>query len=89
MLFRSPIWMTWNMVMAKEMGVLDRVMFATDFVAPNYDLIGSEPVKDLLGWIDLVQNGMNKICRDSGWPQFTEKEINGILHDNVARLYGL
>ena len=89
MLYKRPIWMTWNMVMAKEMGVLDRVMFATDFVAPNYDLIGSEPVKDLLGWIDLVQNGMNKICRDSGWPQFTEKEINGILHDNAARLYGL
>lgn len=89
MLYRRPVWMTWNMVMAKELGVLDRVMFASDFVAANNDLFGPDPTQDLLGWIDLVRNGMNRICKDSGWPQFTEKEINGILHDNAARLYEL
>lgn len=89
MLYKRPVWMTWNMVMAKELGVLDRVMFASDFVAADNDLFGSNPTQDLLKWIDLVQNGMNKICRGSGWPEFTEKEINGILHDNAARLYNL
>ena len=89
MLYRRPVWMTWNMVMAKELGVLDRIMFASDFVATNNDLFGPEPTQDLLSWIDLVRNGMNRICKDSGWPQFTEKEINGILYDNAARLYEL
>lgn len=89
MLYHRPVWMTWNMVLAKEMGVIDRVMFASDFVAANNDLYSDNPTKDLLEWIDLVQHGMNKICRDSGWPTFTEKEINGILHDNAARLYNL
>ena len=77
------------MVLAKETGVLDRVMFATDFVAANNDLFGPDPTKDILEWVDLVQNGMNKICKQSGWPTFTEKEIMGILHDNAARLYNL
>ena len=89
MLYKRPLWMTWNMVLAKETGVLDRVMFATDFVAANNDLFGPDPTKDILEWVDLVQNGMNKICKQSGWPTFTEKEIMGILHDNAARLYNL
>ncbi len=89
MLYKRPLWMTWNMVLAKELGVLGRVMFASDFVASNNDLFSENPTKDLLEWIDLVQNGMNKICKQSGWPTFTEKEINGILHDNAARLYNL
>ena len=89
MLYKRPLWMTWNLVLAKEMGVVDRIMFASDFVAADNDLFSDDPTKDLLEWIDLVQNGMNKICRQSGWPEFTEKEIRGILHDNAARLYEL
>ena len=77
------------MVLAKEMGVLDRVMFASDFVAASNDLFGPDPTQDLLNWIDLVENGMNRICRQSGWPEFTEQDIQGILHDNAARLYNL
>ena len=89
MLYKRPLWMTWNMVMAKEMGVLDRVMFASDFVAANNDLFGPNPTEDIKAWADLVENGMNKICKQSGWPTFTEEEIHGIVHDNAARLYNL
>lgn len=89
MLYHRPLWMTWNMVLAKEMGVIDRVMFASDFVSANNDLYTDNPTRDLLEWIDLVQYGMNKICKESGWPTFTEKEVNGILYDNAARLYDL
>lgn len=89
MLYKRPMWMTWNLVMAKEMGVIDRVMFASDFVAAQNDLFSDDPTKDLLEWIDLVQFGMNKICKNAGWPVFTEEEIRGILHDNAARLYNL
>lgn len=89
MLYKRPIWMTWNMVLAKEMGVIERVMFASDFVAADNDLFSDNPTKDLKEWIKLVRFGMNRICEKSGWPTFTEKEIEGILHDNAARLYGL
>lgn len=89
MLYHRPIWLTWNMVMAKELGVLDRVMFASDFVAASNDLFSDNPTQDLLNWIDLVRFEMNNICKKSGWPTFTEAEINGILHDNAARLYNL
>lgn len=89
MLYKRPLWMTWNMVLAKELGVLDRVMFASDFVAADNDLFHENPTQDLLEWIDLIRHGMNKICANAGWPMFSEKEIEGILHDNAARLYGL
>jgi len=87
MMYRRPYWMTWNLVMAKEMGVLDRVMFATDFVAANCDLFGDNPTEDILGWVHLIREGINDICKNSGWPLFTENDLNGILHDNAARLY--
>lgn len=89
MLYKRPFWLTWNLVLAKEMGIIDRVMFASDFVAANNDLFSENPTEDLLEWIDFVKFGMNKICANSGWPLFTEKEIQGILHDNAARLYDL
>lgn len=89
MLYTKPFWLTWNMVMAKELGVIDRVMFASDFVAANNDLFGPNPTEDILNWVEVIQFGMNKICKDAGWPVFTEKEIMGILHDNAARLYNL
>lgn len=89
MLYKRPMWMTWNLVMAKEMGVIDRVMFASDFVAAENDLFSDNPTKDLNDWIDLVKFGMNRICKNAGWPVFTEKEIQGILYENAARLYDL
>ena len=89
MMYRRPFWMTWNLVMAKEMGVIDRVMFATDFVSANCDLFGDNPTQDILEWVELIKHGMNRICDKAGWPTFTQAEINGILHDNAARLYGL
>ena len=58
-------------------------------MAANNDLFHADPAQDLLEWIDLIRHGMNKICENAGWPVFSEKEIEGILHDNAARLYGL
>lgn len=89
MLYKRPMWMVWNLVIAKEMGIIDRVMFASDFVAAQNDLFSDNPTKDLVEWIELIQFGMNKICKNAGWPTFSEEEIRGILHDNAARLYNL
>lgn len=89
MLYKRPYWLTWNMVMAKEIGVIDRVMFASDFVAANNDLFSENPTNDFIEWIEFVRTGMNKICENSGWPLFTESEINGILYENAAKLYNI
>ncbi len=87
MTFARPTWLAWNMVVAKEYGVIDRVMFASDYVAHGYDYFSENPTEDLKRWINFVKVGLNEVCEKAGWPTFTEKEINGILYDNAARLY--
>jgi len=89
MLYHRPFWLTFNLVLAKELGVIDRVMFASDFVSTNNDLFSDNPTKDLKKWIDLIRYGMNEICEKSSWPSFNDDEINGILYRNAARLYDL
>lgn len=89
MSFVRPTWLAWNMVVAKEYGVIDRVMFASDYVAHGYDLFSENPTEDLKRWIDYVRIDLNRICEKSGWPTFTVDEIDGILYKNAARLYSL
>ena len=71
----------------KEYGVIDRVMFASDYVAHGYDLFSENPTEDFKRWIDYVRIDLNRICETSGWPTFTQDEIDGILYKNAARLY--
>ncbi len=87
MCYDRRMWTTWNLILAKEYGVLDRVMFASDFVACNFDLFTDDPAKDISKWIHFVQKDLNEICKGSGWPTFTEDEIDGIMFRNAARLY--
>lgn len=82
-------WLAWNMVIDKEYGILDRVMFASDFVGCEYDYFSANPAEDLKRWIHYVEAELNQICERCGWPTFTEAELRGILHDNAARLYGV
>jgi predicted TIM-barrel fold metal-dependent hydrolase len=87
--FSRPTWLAWNLVLAKEYGVLDRIMYASDFVSFNYIPFGPNPSEDMKDYFNYLRTGLNKICAGSGWPQFTQEEINGLLGDNAARLYGL
>jgi len=89
MTYKRPMWLTWNLVLAKEYGVIDRVMYASDFVATNYDLFSANPAEDFKEWINFVRFGLNEICTRCGWPTFTEEEIEGILFKNAARLYNI
>ena len=89
LMFGRPTWIAWNMVLAKEYGVIDRVMYGSDFVSPNYDLVGQNPAKDFLKWMEFIKVGINTICEKSGWPVLSESEIEGILGNNAARLYGI
>jgi predicted TIM-barrel fold metal-dependent hydrolase len=87
MCYDRRMWTTWNLILAKEYGVLHRIMFASDFVACNFDLFTDDPAKDIGKWIDFVRKDLNEICRGSGWPLFTEAEIDGLLYKNAAKLY--
>lgn len=89
MLYDRKMWTTWNLIIAKEYGVIDRIMFASDFVACNFDLFTEDPAKDIKKWIDFVQKDLNEICQKSGWPLFTKEEIDGIMFRNAARLYNI
>jgi predicted TIM-barrel fold metal-dependent hydrolase len=87
MTFVRPYWLAWNLVVAKEYGVIDRVMFASDYVSHGYDLFSENPAEDLKRWIDYLRVDLNRICEKAGWPLFTQSEIDGFLYNNAARLY--
>lgn len=89
MTYKRPLWVAWQLVLAREYGVLDRVMYASDYVSYSYDLFSEDPSRDFAEWIEVVKTGLNEINEKSGWPLLTDKEIQGILVDNAARLYGL
>lgn len=87
MCYDRKISTVWNLVLAKEYGVIGQVMFATDFVACNFDCFGPDPGADVSRWITYVTSEINQICRASGWTEFTEEELDGILYKNAARLH--
>lgn len=89
-LFRRPTILAWYIMMAKEYGVIDRVLWGSD-----YDVYWSDnndpsryfrKVKEETSWI---REDLNKICARAGWSTFTQDEINGILYSNVKKLWKL
>lgn len=87
--YTRPMNLTWNLVKAKEFGVIDRIMYASDYwVAGEYPF-SNNPGEDMKKWIELIRSGINEICINSGWPVFDSEEIEGILWRNANRLYNL
>ncbi len=89
MMYDRPMKTVWSLVLAKEYGVIDRVMFATDYVCFSYDAFSANPTEDYLRWISFVEKGINEICTKCGWPCFSDNELEGILWRNADRLYKL
>ena len=89
MTYNRPITLTWNLIKAKEFGVLDRLMYASDYWVAGQGVFSENPGSDMKKWISLIKDGINKIAERSGWPIFTNEEINGILYKNAARLYDI
>lgn len=87
MMYERPMKLVWSLVLAKEYGVVDRVMYASDYVCYSYDLFSENPANDFKRWIHFVKMGMNEICERCGWPLFSQDEIDGILWKNANRLY--
>jgi len=89
MTYDRPYILGWNLVKAREFGVLDRIMYASDYWVRGQGVFSPNPEEDFKKWIDLVKTGLNRIGEKSGWPTLTQAEIAGILYKNAARLYGL
>jgi predicted TIM-barrel fold metal-dependent hydrolase len=62
--------------------------YASDYWVAGSGVFSDHPGDDMKAWIELIRNGMNQIAKRSGWPLFTQDEIDGILYKNAARLYG-
>jgi len=89
MMYDRPTIVTWNLVMAKEYGVIDRIMYASDYWSWGQGVFSNEPAKDFKRYIDWIRNGLNKVAEKAGWPTFSQSEIDGILGNNAKRLYVL
>jgi predicted TIM-barrel fold metal-dependent hydrolase len=88
MMYERPMKTVWSLVLAKEYGVIDRVMYASDYVCYSYDLCSDNPANDFTRWISFVKTGINEICERCGWPLFSKEELDGLLWKNANRLYG-
>ncbi len=84
-LFMKPTILAWNLVMAKEYGVIDRVMYGSDYVGNSISEYIAKATKE----IEWCRSKLNQIMKGAGWPTLTEKEIKGILLDNAVKFYGL
>lgn len=87
LLYDRPTFLAWQLVMAKEYNVLDRIMYASDYVY-KHELL-KDPCKKMKESIFFIKHGVNEICKKSGWPILGIDEIEGILWANANRLYDL
>ena len=89
-LFGRPTILAWYLVMAKEYGVIDRVIWGTDYDVykrKDYDFsIYFGRVMRETAWI---KKDLNIVLERSGWPTLSQDEIRGILGDNVKKLQEL
>ena len=56
MMYDSPYKTVWSLVLAKEYGVIDRVMYASDFWL-KLRFVSDDPASDFKRWISFIQKG--------------------------------
>lgn len=84
-LIRRPTILAWNIVMAKEYKVIDRVMYGSDHVGNDV----SDYINRVKKEIEWCKTELNKIIKRAGWPTLSEDEINGILTENAIKFLKL
>ena len=89
MLYYRPLLLTWYLEMAKEYDVINRIMYASDYWVAGQGVFSNNPAKDMIGWINVLKYEVNKIAQSSGWPLFSQQEIEGILWKNAAEFHDL
>ncbi len=89
-LFGRPTILAWYLVMAKEYGVIDRVIWGTDYDVykrSDFDFsIYFDRIQRETSWI---RQNLHTILERSGWPNLTQDEVEGILDGNWKRLHQL
>jgi len=70
--------LTWYLVMAKEYGVLNRVMWGTDKTCMPHKY-----------YVDWCKTGLNQTAEKHGWPTFTKQEIDNLMGETAAKLLKL
>ncbi len=94
MLYNQPTLTAWRVVMAKEYGVIDKIMYGSDYWSSgdkNLEEPGflEEPGLKMKEWINYIKEGINRICKKSGWPTLEPEDIKNILWKTAKRLYNL
>jgi len=89
MTYQRTMMLAWNLVKAKENGVIDRIMYASDYCVSGQGVFSNNPGEDMKKWIELIKSGINVILKNCGWPTLIKEEIDGILYKNAAKLYRL
>lgn len=89
MLYHRPLLLTWYLEMAKEYDVINRIMYASDYWVAGQGVFSNNPAKDMIRWINTLKYEVNKIAQRSGWPLFSQQEIEGILWKNAAEFHDL
>jgi predicted TIM-barrel fold metal-dependent hydrolase len=85
MLTCRPHVLAWNLTMARDYGLLDRVVWGTDYLGNSVDEWASVVAKD----VEWLRGGLNAIMRSCGWPELCDSELDGILCGNARRLFRL
>jgi hypothetical protein len=75
-----PTMLCWDLVMAKELRVMDRVMFGTD--GPGM----CRPAKTFVDW---CKNRINQVAERAGWPTLSKEEIDNLMGQNAMKLFRL
>ena len=66
--------------MAKEYGLIDRVMFGIDYQNVKVDFAA------LINWF---KTSLNQTIERTGWPTLSSSEIGGLLGESARKYLGL
>jgi predicted TIM-barrel fold metal-dependent hydrolase len=87
LMWRYPTVLAWNLVVAKEMGVIDRVIWGSDRI--TWGAGGEGTTAALLEELTFVQTTINEIAGRAGWPTLSGDNLRGILGENAIRFYDI
>lgn len=89
MMYGRPLMLAWNLVKAKEYGLMERILYGSDYWAPGQGIFSEKPENEFKGFIAFITEGLNQILAEQHWPTLSDEEIEGILWKNAARFYDL
>lgn len=81
-LWWRPHVLAWNLTMARDYGLLERVVWGTDYVGDNVNEWANS-VQTETAWL---RSDLNLVLEGCGWPTMSEEGLDGLLCRNACRL---